>query len=263
MALYDLDNRTRAFHEVRRLNVGTAKKPRWITNKHLGDDYAETYGNDPSYAIQDGTVIFSGWSSTYGHHVRYRLKKNRRIVIGHHSLEWASSLKEGDPVYAGKTLVGHGGESASGADGNHVHIQAEDTDGIRPHGTPVDPRPYIVGGASAGDNSTPFEEDDMFTDADRDALMKAMNKATNAWAGIWTGGKITIDGQVQTFNYGLLPIVVHNQTLIAQLKGQVAALSAAVSQISGGTPINLTAVEAAAEKGAREALDGLTFKAQA
>lgn len=148
MALYDLKNRIRAFHEIRNLNVGTVKNPRWIINKHLGDDYAETYSNDPVYAVQPGKVIFSGFSSTYGNYVMVR--RSPRIVIRYHSLHGLSALKAGDEVATGD-FVGLTGKSASGASGNHVHVQVEDG------GIPIDPRPYIAG-ATFGGLETPANE---------------------------------------------------------------------------------------------------------
>lgn len=166
--LYDLSNRIRAFGEKRRLNVGTVAKPRWIDNVHAGDDYAATYGNDNVYAVQPGTVIFSGHSSTYGWHVQVRL--NRSIVIRYHSLAAKSPLAYGAAVRVGD-FIGLTGKSASGASGNHVHIQAEDD------GKPINPRPYISGAvfgelpSPAGNNSKPIpaeqEEDDMYSDQDR------------------------------------------------------------------------------------------------
>lgn len=164
MGLYDLSNRIRAFGEKRRLNVGTAAKPRWIDNVHAGDDYALTYGNDNVYAVQPGTVIFSGYSSTYGWHVQVRL--TRSIVIRYHSLAAKSPLAYGAVVAVGD-FIGLTGKSASGASGNHVHIQAEDD------GKPINPRPYIAGATftplptPTDTGSKPIEEDDMYTEDDR------------------------------------------------------------------------------------------------
>lgn len=168
MALYDLDNRIRAFGERRRLNVGTAANPRWIINVHAGDDHAETYGHDNVYAVQPGRVIFSGWSSTYGWHLRVR--RDKRTVVSYHSLEAKSPLEAGDDVEPGD-WIGLTGNSASGANGNHVHVQVE------VDGTPVAPRSYIapavIGSGADGAPATDFDnttEDDMFTDNDRKLL---------------------------------------------------------------------------------------------
>lgn len=156
MALYDLTNRIRAFGEKRRLNVGTAAKPRWIDNVHAGDDYAATYGQDKVLAACPGVVSYVGWSSTYGNQVHVRQPSG--AVIRYHSLAGQSALKVGEKVTAGVTLIGLTGRTASGASGNHVHVQAEI------NGKPVDPRPYIAGAAFGGltdSTSTPLENDDM------------------------------------------------------------------------------------------------------
>lgn len=114
----------------------------------------------------------------------------------------------------------------------------------------------------ANSGSAPFEpeEDDMFTDEDRKLLKQTRDAAASAKAGIWNGGADTIDGQVQRFNYGVLPVVTHTQ--ISQA-AQIAALADAIKQIvaSGGGDIDLDAVTAAAERGAEKALEGLTLKA--
>lgn len=188
MALYDLDNRIRAFGERRRLNVGTAAKPRWIVNVHAGDDHAETYGHDNVYAVQPGRVIFSGWSSTYGWHLRVR--RDKRTVVSYHSLEAKSPLEAGADVEPGD-WIGLTGDSASGANGNHVHVQVE-VDGI-----PVAPRSYIApavnGSGADGAPATDFDnttEDDMYTDADRkrdeniaDWLFDGGVSANEGWPG--------------------------------------------------------------------------------
>jgi len=111
----------------------------------------------------------------------------------------------------------------------------------------------------AFDSSTPFEseEDDMYTDADR-------VRDQNTYAAVWTGGAVTVDGVARKFNYGILPIVAHNQTLIAKQAGQLAAIAQVVEQLTAasGVALDMAAIEAAAERGAAAALDGLTLKAE-
>lgn len=70
------------------------------------------------------------------------------------------------------------------------------------------------------------------------------------------------DGAKQSF-YGNLEIDIHTQSLVAQLQGQVAALTQAVKSIPGGGGIDMVALEDAAERGAREALSGITLKVEA
>ena len=65
----------------------------------------------------------------------------------------------------------------------------------------------------------------------------------------------------QSASYGHLEIDIYTQKLVAQLVGQVAGLTEAVKAIPGGKGVDMGALEAAAEKGARDALAGLVLKA--
>lgn len=62
--------------------------------------------------------------------------------------------------------------------------------------------------------------------------------------------------------YGMFDVLIRTQALVAAQQGQLAALAEAVKQVAGGG-IDMKALEAAAEKGARDALGGLTLKATA
>lgn len=81
---------------------------------------------------------------------------------------------------------------------------------------------------------TPIEEDSLSA-AEVAQIMSAIGElktaVANVHAGIWTGGKVSLDGAVQTFKYGALPITAHNQTLIAQALTRIAALTAEVENL--------------------------------
>lgn len=64
-------------------------------------------------------------------------------------------------------------------------------------------------------------------------------------------------------HYGLLDISIYSQTLIAKQSGELAAIKAAVSQLSvgSGVALDMKAIEDAAERGTHNALSGLTLKA--
>lgn len=111
-------------------------------------------------------------------------------------------------------------------------------------------------------------EDDMFTNEDRarlDATYAGVFGAANLGApGVdeltWSnpeGG--------QKSRYGLLPIVIHNQSLIMTQAGQIAALTKAVGQMAqngGNGTIDMNAIAEAAEAGAKEALEALVLVAR-
>lgn len=140
---------------------------------------------------------------------------------------------------------------------------------------------YPVGGGNGSINipsipgaPAPIEEDELSA-ADVEKILGAINtvavearqsaakvvaletELANVKAGIWYGGSAKIDGVVQKFNYGVLPIAAHNQKLIAQSIGKTAALEEAVRQIAAGsgTPLDTVAIEAAVKR----ALKGVTF----
>lgn len=233
-----------------------------LRNHHDGCDTANG-SKYPHSAFGDGVVVESPQKSKhwmYGWYIRIRHAPG--IETSHHSLDKRALFQVGDRVAMGQ-IVGYAGTSAMAASGNHVH------NALWLNGQHVDPLKYLkpgvavtisnTGKVASGNNSTPInnEEDDMFTEDDR-------AKVNGAYQALWYGGHYRDQNDVlRKFNYGVLPIVAESQKRQAVQAGQIAALSAAVSAISGGTPINLTAIEAAAEKGAREAFDGITFKAQA
>lgn len=63
--------------------------------------------------------------------------------------------------------------------------------------------------------------------------------------------------------YGLLDIAIYSQLLTAQNQGKLDALAAAVAQLSAGSGValDMKAIEDAAERGAKDALNGLVLTA--
>lgn len=111
------------------------------------------------------------------------------------------------------------------------------------------------GVAAGGGSSSESEEDDMFDEKDRALLKEVLTETRNTKAGVWTGGV----SNGQTFKYGALPIVAHNQTLIARLTAQVGALSAAVQALAAANGADPKAVLAAVEVGVKNAMKDVTF----
>lgn len=88
---------------------------------------------------------------------------------------------------------------------------------------------------------TPIEEDSLSAAEVKqiiDAIMPRLDEletaVANVHAGIWTGGSVSIDGGVQKFKYGVLPITAHNQTLIAQALSRISALTTEVENLKAG-----------------------------
>lgn len=109
--------------------------------------------------------------------------------------------------------------------------------------------------AGGGSVSKPGEEDDMFSEEDRELLAKVLTEVRNTKAGVWTGG--SINGQ--TFKYGALPIVARNQQLLAQHAIELRALSAAVQSLAAAKGVDPAAVLAAVEAGVKNAMKDVTF----
>lgn len=107
--------------------------------------------------------------------------------------------------------------------------------------------------APSGGAST--TEDDMFEDADRALLRETLTQVRNVHKGVWTGG--SINGK--TFNYGVLPIVAHNQALIGQMTVQINALSAAVTALATAQGADPDAILKVVEAGVKDAMRDVSF----
>jgi hypothetical protein len=117
--------------------------------------------------------------------------------------------------------------------GAHAHTTLGTEEGSIISGHVEDPmqliRPAIAGAFAIIDTV----EDDMFGDTDR-------NRMNNIWAGLFKGASVEVDpGVVKKFNYGILPIVAHNQDLIAAQSARIAALEEAVAQLASATGVSL------------------------
>lgn len=234
-------------------------KNRPTPSSEPGVDYACGFGT-PVRAPADGTIERIHDSPAGG---------GGRAILLRTGDDWHRALHlsridvvRGDRVVQGQ-VIGRSGASARGSEhgvGSHLHWTF-----WRARGANV-PVPGISGtddfegivdldlaAVAAFD-----KEDDMFTDEDRALLIKVRNEIMNTHAGIWSGGRATIDGQVSVFNYGVLPIVARNQMLIARLAGQIAALQNVVDQLTSSNDVVLdqVAVDEAQERGSREARGG-------
>lgn len=98
---------------------------------HEGMDMAGAYGT-PIYATGDGTVIFSGWNSSFGRHVQIRHANGLVSTFSHMSqlrVEVGQRVSRGDRIGD----MGNSGRST----GTHLHYE------VRLNGTPVNPMTFI------------------------------------------------------------------------------------------------------------------------
>jgi murein DD-endopeptidase MepM/ murein hydrolase activator NlpD len=100
---------------------------------HYGVDIVANK-NEAIKAIQDGTVIFSGWTVETGYVIGLQHPGNIISVYKHNSV---LLKKEGNIVRAGESIaiIGESGELSTGP---HLHLE------IWINGNPVNPKDYIV-----------------------------------------------------------------------------------------------------------------------
>lgn len=166
-----------------------------------------------------GRVTAAGWDGTYGN----------RVIITHP--DGTSSLI----AHMARILVGVGDELDQGDDigvmGSTggpwaVHAHQE----YRVDGIAVDPIPYMT--ATAGTPGTDLEEDDMFTDQDRqrlDAVYAGMFGPANLNIPQMTWAKPFGEKPGLAY-YGALDIGIRTQTLVVELAGKLVAGKTATAE---------------------------------
>lgn len=235
----------------------------WRTHPVTGEKDTFHYGLDIGWragltlvAPEDGVVTAYGTVGNWGRRLTLRGASGYTHYLGHTksaSVKTGTRVTEGTPI----AVMGETGRVT----GVHVHWEVHNSAGV-----PIDPEAWLARMASTGSAPfTPHEEDEMTPEqsAKLDAVYAGLFGPKNLSDEAGPLGWKNFDGDAQESRYGLLPITIHNQTLIARSAGELAALKVAVSQMSAGTGVvlDVAAIEEAAERGARDALAGLVLRA--
>lgn len=242
---------------------------RGIPSSEPGVDYYCPIGT-PIRSAASGVVVDVGTSimPATGRYITVDLDDGRRVRYLHilrHKVGVGERVRWGEHI-ADSGATGYGEQdwswNVAGTGGAHVHMTL-----FRDHSyrfgryATLDPEQYMAAHQGGG-NST---EDEMSAEAEKQigAVYAAMFGARNLTGKDDPISWVNVGGGTQTVRYGVLPIVVHNQTLIAKNAGELAAIKAAVSQLSkgSGVALDMKAIEDAAERGAKDALRGLTLAA--
>jgi murein DD-endopeptidase MepM/ murein hydrolase activator NlpD len=89
------------------------------TNPHRGVDWSVA-GGSPIKAITGGTVMEVGETAVLGNYLIQSTYDKHFILYAH--FQKPSTLKKGDKVEAGKTVVGLVGTTGTASTGNHLHV---------------------------------------------------------------------------------------------------------------------------------------------
>lgn len=247
---------------------------------HAGVDIGCPIGT-PVHAMAAGKVVWADWGSNLpgddswgalGYFRRWAFYKSFPgiLTVIHHP-------QIGPHVYTAYAHLSNNDAAPYGTqvkEGQLIALSGN-TGGVAPHlhiEKLVDPN-YSTGGGliygradpvsmfgtlSPQSSTAPTKPKEPFTVAQYDDIMDKLTAigkdARNTWAGVWDGGS----HEGQKFKYGILPIVAHNQTLIASQSAQIKALVGAIAALSKGEALDeaklLAGVQAAAEAGVKAGL---------
>lgn len=224
--------------------------PRAGGRHHQGTDYHCPIGT-PIYATGDGRVTANigetGVGIGFGNYISIAYAGGRVTLDGH--LRERSSLAVGTLVNSDTVVayVGISGNSIyANPPGSHDHHQ------VWINWVLTDPAVYYGTTTPAGSGSTPLEEDEMNSEQIAMLTQAASDAAAAKYALFYGGNWKNTDGSAQAANYGVLPIVMHNQSLIAGLSAAIAALASAQG-------LDAASITKAAHDGAEAALKELTL----
>jgi len=100
-------------------------------HRHTGQDFAAPYGTSVR-AAESGTVVFAGWSGSYGRKIAISHQGNIQTWYGHLS---SINVRVGQHIKVGQ-LIGRVGSSGH-VTGTHLHFE------VQRYGVPIDPVKWL------------------------------------------------------------------------------------------------------------------------
>ena len=191
---------------------------------HQGIDLAADEGT-PVLAVRSGRVkLVTGDTGNTGPGCSIIIQHTADDETRYNHLLHRPMFRVGSRVAEAEQLgqVGMTGKT----DAEHLHFARYRFRGGR--WRDVDPTTLLDFSSTAGGDDAAFdpEEDDMYTEADRRRDERTAARVDAIYAGVFGSRNLTgkadeiswenIDGDVQKSRYGLLPIAIHNQDLIAR-----------------------------------------------
>lgn len=217
---------------------------------HRGLDFPKRTGT-PVPSLQSGAVVVSEWHPGLGWVVEVRGDDN--VFLGYCHLN-KQGLPVGTRVSVG-TEIGVVGDTGTQSLGPHLHLTKGDRRGAVFGASMAylsDPWPYVQN-YQGEEEMTPEQAQQL------SAVYAALFGPANLGVPKTTWARPFGEPGGEAY-YGMFDVLIRLQSLVVAQQGQQAAILEALKQVSGGN-IDLKALEAAAERGAREAIAGLTLKA--
>ena len=235
-----------------RVSSGFGPRPAGAFSFHYGVDFV---GYSTVRAAGGGQVTFAGWMNNAAGNTVVISYGGGVTEVHMHLATFAVS--RGVYVSPGST-IGRMGMTGN-ASGNCDHFE------IRVNGTSVDPIAYIAARIASGGGSQ-SEEDDMTPEQSNqlNAVYAALFGPANVGAEKTTWKKPFGETGGEAY-YGMFDVLIASQQTLALNAGKLAALEAAVGQLSAGSGValDMRAIEDAAERGAKDALADLTLVSKA
>lgn len=226
---------------------------------HGGTDYARNTG-EPVYAYESGTIGYTGTSGWGGGLVGMALDGGDYAGWAHLDPIWVTPGQHVEQGTVIGLVAGYGQNHGTQWTGPHIHTTRSRVSSVA---AATGQRPLINPAPGIAAALTQTGSDDMSQKAEQqiEAVYAALFGPANLGVEKTTW-KRPFGETVGEAYYGMFDVAIRTQELVVKQQGQIAALTNLVEQAGvGDGTVDMKAVTAAAERGAKEALNNLTLKA--